>query len=131
MPTRSNLEQAALLRFENIARRSDFPVFKGQGADNRIQTEGNLYFQFGDLRVDTTTHHIVVEAESAGGVTNLVKYWYCLTDTTLSRHISKPIILLDLFRQVTLNDHGFHLALWNFLWNEMQRAIGDRIQAHA
>ncbi len=129
MQRRVNLEQAALLRFEDIARRFGLRVFKGQVADNRIPIGGNLYFQFGDLRIDTSTHHVVVEVESAGGVTNLVKYWYCLTDNTLSKHISKPIILLYVFRQISANDYGSHLALWSFLWYQMQEAIGDRIQA--
>jgi hypothetical protein len=126
---RENLEQTALLAIENVARRSGLTVFKGQSADNRLLLGGNLYFQFGDLRVDTGTHHIVVEAESAGGVTNLVKYWYYLEDRTLSKGMVKPIILLHLYRQVSASDYGSHLALWDFLWNKMRKTVGNRIQA--
>jgi hypothetical protein len=126
---RENLERTALFAFENVARKHGFTVFKGQGSDNRLLLGGNLYFQFGDLRVDTDTHHIVVEAESAGGVTNLAKYWYCLADRTLSKSIVKPITLLHLFRQVSASDYGSHLALWDFLLNEMRKTVGDQIQA--
>ena len=129
MRGRENLEGTALLAFENVAIRSGFTLIKGQGSNNRLLLGGNLYFQFGDLRVDTGTHHIVVEAESAGGVTNLAKYWYYLADRTLSKGIVKPIILLHLFRQVSASDYGSHLALWDFLWNEMRKTVGDRIQA--
>ncbi len=75
---RMNIESEILKRFVEVAHKYGYNVFKGQGKDNRIIIDGNTYFQFGDLRVDTETYHIVIEAESAGGVTNLVKYWYCL-----------------------------------------------------
>ena len=129
MQGRENLERTTLFAFENVARGFGFTVLKGQGSHNRLLLGGNLYFQFGDLRVTTGTHHVVVEAESAGGVTNLAKYWYYLADRTLSKGIVKPIILLHLFRQVSASDYGSHLALWDFLWNEMRKTIGDRIQA--
>lgn len=126
---RANLEQMALHRFEVIAERHKYRVFKGQSGLNRIVLIGSVYFQFGDLRVDTATHHIVVEAESAGGVTNLTKYWYCLADTNLSRQISKPIILFHIFRQVSENDYASHLGLWDFLWRRMEKDIGDHMKA--
>ena len=46
MQGRENLERAVLFAFENIARKSDFTVFKGQGSANRLLLAGNLYFQF-------------------------------------------------------------------------------------
>jgi len=122
---RDNLEEQALKRFEAIARRCGYEVFKGQGSDNRIVLKGNNYFQFGDLRVRAGTHYVVIEAESAGGVTNLVKYWYCLE----RKHIAKPMILLHLFRQTTPGDYASHLALWDFLYNRMSDALADRIRA--
>ena len=128
MDERINYERAAILEFENIAQKHGLRVFKKQGADNRIFLGGNLYFQFGDLRVNTPTHHVVIEAESAGGATNLVKYWYCLADETLCKQILKPIILLHLFRQSSESDYGAHLKLWDFLSHEMNKVLGSRIQ---
>jgi len=122
-------EKAAILPFENIARENHLIPLKGQGNDNKIFLGGKLNFQFGDLRVDTKKHHVVIEVESAGGVTNLVKYWYCLADKTLSKQILMPIILIHLFRQTSPNDYKSHLNLWNFMWGEMQKALVNRIQA--
>jgi hypothetical protein len=126
---RENLEQKALSAFEDTAKSFGFVVFKGQGSNNRLPLGDNLYFQFGDLRVDTDTSHIVIEVESAGGITNLAKYWYYITDKDLSKIIQKPIILIHLYRQVSHSDYGSHLALWDFVWAEMRKTTGDKIQA--
>lgn len=120
---KENLERKALERFEEIARKYNYRVFKGQGNDNRIPVRGNTYFQFGDLRVNTESHHIVIEVESAGGITNLVKYWYYLENRPST--VSKPIVLLHIFRQNSEADYGSHLALWDFMWDQMRRALGD------
>lgn len=58
----------------------DLTYITGMGAGNRLPLDGwdlvgNQRFQFGDLRIETPTTTILIEAESAGGVTNLVKYW--------------------------------------------------------
>jgi len=129
MQKREDLEGIALSQFENVAHRHGFPVFKGQGTKNRIHISGNTYYQFGDLRVETSTHHVVLEVESAGGVTNLVKYWYCLEDAALSKYFPKGLILFHVFHQNSLNDYGSHLALWEFLVNQMYASTGERIQA--
>lgn len=122
---RKNLEQIALKKFEEVARKYGYQVFKGQGRHNRLPLEGNTYFQFGDLRVDTKTHHVVIEVESAGGMTNLVKYWYCLE----KQLIKKPVILLHVFQQSSKADYASHLSLWHFLWNKMKKALGGRMIA--
>jgi len=126
---RVNLEQLAITKFEAVARRNKFSVFKGQHAINRIVLGRNTYFQFGDLRVETATHHVIVEAESAGRVTNLAKYWYCLTNANLFKQVLKPVILIHIFRQVSENDYASHLALWDFLWHEMEKNVSDHIRA--
>jgi hypothetical protein len=123
---RENLERQALEQFEIVANRRGHRVFKGQGNDNRLSLQGNVYYQFGDLRVTTSTHHIVVEVESAGGVTNLVKYWHCLE----SGLIDQPLVLLHIFRQTSPADYGSHLKLWDFLWSLMQASLGDRMVAN-
>jgi hypothetical protein len=125
---RQNLERQALEGFEKIARKHRYPVFKGQGSDNRIRVDGNTYFQFGDLRVDVGNYYVVIEVESAGGVTNLVKYWQCLENRASA--IEKPVVLFHVFRQGRRNDYGSHLALWDFMWSKMNDALGDtRIKA--
>ena len=129
MQEREDLERSALAGFENAATKYGFPIFKGQGSGNRIHLRGNLYFQFGDLRVETGRNHVIVEVESAGGVTNLVKYWYCLKDSSLSKHLPMPVVLFHVFRQSSPSDYGSHLLLWDFLANEMQVSIGERIKA--
>ena len=124
---RKNLEQQALNQFEDIAKKHGYRIFKKQGLDNRIPVESNTFFQFGDLRVETKTHYIVIEVESAGGITNLVKFWYCIKKRP--NIVKKPIILMHIFRQSSSADYGSHLALWDFMWGQMKDTIGDSIKA--
>jgi len=124
---RANLEREMLREFINIAKKYGYEPISGQGIDNRIILEGNLYFQFGDLRVDTPSCHVVIEAETAGGVTNLVKYWYCFQRQ--NQIISKPIVLLHIFNTSSENDYGSHLLLWDDMWARMTNDLGDRMQA--
>ena len=58
---------------------------------------GSRQFQFGDLRIETGTATIVVEAESAGGVTNLAKY-----RPFLAARPAKRLVLGHLFGSVRL-----------------------------
>lgn len=120
-----SLEAQALARFKEVAA-VYYPDgwFTGWAFPNRIP-QANTGFQFGDLRVDVGTHHVVVEVESAGGVTNLTKYWYLL-DTGL---VSKPIILFHIFAQASSDDYRSHLDLWDFLAARMRGALGDKVQA--
>jgi hypothetical protein len=75
--------------------------------------------------VDTKTRHIVIEAESAGGVTNLVKYWYCLKRGL----ITGPITLIHLFRQTSGQDYVAHLRLWDFLRDKMKSDLAGDFDA--
>ena len=118
------LEKLALEKFQTIASAYPFPTFRGQGLANRIARKGNSYFQFGDLRVDTPGRHIILEVESAGGVTNLVKYWYGLD----SGEITRPVTLLHIFAQVSADDYASHL-LWDYLVERMQSSLGDSFAA--
>jgi len=122
---RANIEQEMLREFIKIAKEHEYPLVLGQGSDNRIKLEGNLYFQFGDLRVDTPSSHVVIEVETAGGVTNLVKYWYCFK----KRIITKPIVLLHIFKTSSKSDYGSHLLLWDYLWSSMNNDLGNQIVA--
>lgn len=123
---RIEYEKEAVLKFENVAKEHCLSAFKGTASNNRISLGDNLYFQFGDLRVDTLRYHVVIEAESAGGVTNLVKYWYCLALNPPPTQISLPIILIHVFKQTGPHSYESHLKLWEFLWSEMQKTLGDK-----
>lgn len=98
--------------------------YSTQRLNNRIVL-GAGYFQFGDLRVDTKTKHIIIEVDH-GGVTNLVKYWYCL-DKAL---IKNPIILIQLYQKNTEGDYASHVELWKFLSKQMERALNGKFIAH-
>ena len=71
---------------------------------------GSQRFQFGDLRVELADRLVVVEVESGGGLTNLVKYW---PPTPTG---DRPILLIHAFGQVSANDYLSHLRLWDFVW---------------
>jgi len=126
---RANSEQEMLKEFIKIAKKHGYKPISGQGNDNRIELEEN-YFQFGDLRVDTQSSHVVIEVETAGGVTNLVKYWYCLhtKNSTISKS-KKTIVLLHIFNTSSEGDYGSHQLLWDFLWSQMKKDLEDRMQA--
>ena len=123
----TNYEKQVIDKFEEIAHKYNFDVLKGQGINNRIPLSGNTYFQFGDLRVETKTHHIIIEVESGGGVTNLAKYWYAIENKLQS--IEKPIILMHIYKQSSKYDFGSHLELWDFLWEHMRKSLGNRMKA--
>jgi hypothetical protein len=122
---RRDLERQALQQFKEIASRYSFPVYGGQGLSNRIAQRGRSYFQFGDLRVETPVRHVVIEVESTGGVTNLVKYWYCLQEGK----IVKPLTLLHVFAQASTDDYASHLLLWDTLSSKMRAELAPRFVA--
>lgn len=120
-------EKLWLERFEIAAKELDFTPFTGTGGNKRITITGNLYYQFGDLHVETDTYYIVIEIEGAGGVTNLVKYWYMVLE--MPGKIDKPIILMHIYKQNSSNDYGSHLLLWDLIWSRMKKEVGARITA--
>lgn len=78
-------------------------VFSGLKPENRYELKGwelSLIqrFQFDDLRVELPDCAVVIEAESAGGVGNLVKYWPLLRDGSLDKRfvLGLPVALADL-----------------------------------
>lgn len=102
-------------------------VYRGQGAANRFDVPGwNLpvlqRFQFGDFRLETPGEIIIVETESAGGVTNLVKYWPFLA----SGAVEKRLILLHLFQVASEGDYIAHRRLWGYLVERMKEDLQMR-----
>lgn len=128
---RQNYEKEALEKMISIANRNNCKYCMGQNNVNSIPIRGLVKFQFGDFRIDTNDKHFVIELESAGGATNLVKYWYFLNDENIlsKKIINKPIILFHIFRQISENDYLSHLLLWDFLWDKMKNSLGDKIIA--
>ena len=109
---------------------TDMPAVQyasGMGSANRFPLQGwNLVgqqqFQFGDLRIETPTTTIVVEAESAGGVTNLAKYW-----PYLEGRPAKRFVLVHLFQVWSSNDYVSHLRLWEYLVERMRADLESRM----
>lgn len=126
---RVSWEQMMLKPFVGLAKKYDQKPIMRQTGDNRIELGGNLYFQFGDLLVNTSSQHVVVEAETAGGVTNLVKYWYCIQKGSTNHAITKPVKLLHVFKTNSKNDYGSHLLLWKELWSKMKGELNGQLDA--
>jgi hypothetical protein len=79
-------------------------------------------FQFGDLRYETKTSRVVVEVESGGGLTNLVKYWPMLGAELGDRRFA----LAHLFKVSSESDYIAHRRLWEYLIERMQRDLDHR-----
>lgn len=117
-----SLEQEVLAHIEAaVADCADVQeIRRGQGSDNRFDVPGwslpmRQRFQFGDLRIESPLWTVVVEAESAGGETNLVKYWpYLRSERPLKR-----LLIVHLFRLASGDDYIAHRRLWDFLANRM------------
>ena len=122
---RQSYEKAALEPFRKAAARFNLTANSGQAKDNRITLEGNVYYQFGDLRVCRDDCNVIVEVESAGGVTNIAKYWYCLQNQL----IDGPVFLIHLYRQTSPSDYYSHLALWRFLADKTSLSFPNSFQA--
>ena len=123
--TRRNIEAECLVLFDQVLTALAIrDAVRGYGASNRFDPSfelvGQQRFQFGDLRVELPDRTVVVEVESGGGLTNLVKYWPFASLTP------KPILLLHAFGQGSLNDYISHLRLWDFTWAKMREEIWSR-----
>jgi hypothetical protein len=98
----------------------------GMGGANRFPLAGwdlvgMQQFQFGDLRIETPTTTVVVEAESAGGVTNLAKYW-----PLLEAGHPRRFVLAHLFQVSSQGDYVSHIRLWAYLVERMRADLAER-----
>ena len=124
MTKRLTTEQRLLAPFiAELTRRAE-PYSTGRKRDNQISLGGQVFFQRSDLWVPRA--RIAVEVESAGGVTNLGKFWYLLEQGM----IESPLTVLHVFSQVSDNDWEAHFRIWDVLAREMRRAFGDKFVAH-
>lgn len=127
MATRVSHEALILAKLRDAL--SDLPGVTyagGMGSANRFPLEawqliGSQRFQFGDLRIETPSTTIVVEAESAGGITNLAKYW-----PFLEARPSKRFVLAHLFQVLSANDYVSHLRLWDYITERMRDDLAAR-----
>jgi hypothetical protein len=102
-------------------------IRSGFSAENRIGIPGwelvpNQRFQFGDIRFEGPRATVVVEFESAGGLTNLVKYWPLLA----VGQFHKRFTLAHVFRLETANDYIAHRRLWRFTVERMREDLKRR-----
>lgn len=121
-PKRRDIEAECLATFDHVLAELGLQAGgRGYGAGNRFdpgfELMGQQRFQFGDLRVVMQDRLVVVEVESAGGLTNLVKYW------PLAQSLTPPILLLHAFGQCSANDYLSHLRLWDFVWGKMRAEL--------
>lgn len=102
-------------------------VYTGLGAANRFGIEGwgltpGQQFQYGDLRFEAEDLRLVVEIESAGGLTNLVKYWPLLPSAAASRRF----LLIHVFHMSSDGDYIAHRRLWEHVRQRMIEDLGRR-----
>lgn len=109
-------EREALRLFHEVLSELGLEFYSGQSRSNRIELSKRIYYQFGDLRVSSGNRHVVVEVESAGGVTNLAKYWLSLERKLVAGQLG----LLHLFLQSSSGDYASHLELWDLLAEQMR-----------
>ena len=99
----------------------------GMGGLNRIaphawELKVIQRFQFGDLRYESDTVRVIVEVESGGGLTNLVKYWPMLG----AELGDKRFILAHLFMVSSEFDYIAHRRLWKYLVDRMRHDLDVR-----
>jgi hypothetical protein len=121
-PARQKIEAELLRPFIEVVQRRGLAHSMGQGSKNQVPIRPRVYFQFGDLRVELPSSTLLIEVESSGGVTNLAKYWEIIETC----RIEKPVRLLHVFRQKSINDYEAHLVIWRFLSEKMTQALGPR-----
>ncbi len=122
---RQAYETGALLPFRKVLRKHGLRWYSGQGAENCVNITGRVGFQFGDLRFSLGGCHLVVEAETVGGVTNLAKYWYCLREGL----VDGKIFLFHVFWQETPDSYRSHLLVWDLLRAEIRKEFPGRFHA--
>jgi hypothetical protein len=99
----------------------------GMGGANRIapgswELKVMQRFQFGDLRYEAEHARVIVEVESRGGLTNLVKYWPMLGEELSD----KRFVLAHLFMVSSEFDCIAHRKLWEYAVERMQHDLDGR-----
>jgi hypothetical protein len=127
-PIRTSFEARAITALRAaIGERVTVEPSSGMGGLNRIAPESwelkvMQRFQFGDMRYEVDKSRVVVEVESGGGLTNLVKYWPMLGDQLNG----KRFVLAHLFMVSSEFDYIAHRKLWEYIVSRMQRDLEHR-----
>jgi hypothetical protein len=79
-------------------------------------------FQYGDLRIEGARATVVIEVESAGGVTNLLKYWPLFE----ANQLRKRFVLAHVFRIQSAGDYIAPRQLWSYLVEKMRLGLESR-----
>lgn len=112
---------------EAIGDRVSVVPSQGMGGLNRIapvswELKLMQRFQHGDLRYQTDRTRVVIEVESGGGLTNLVKYWPMLG----AELNDKRFVLAHLFMVSSESDYIAHRKLWEYVVERMRRDLDSR-----
>lgn len=127
-PIRTSFEAQALAALRAaIGDRVTIEPSSGMSSLNRIAPESwelkvMQRFQFGDLRYETGRTRVILEAESGGGLTNLVKYWPMLG----AELTDKRFVLAHLFMVSSESDYIAHRKLWDYVVDRMRRDLDHR-----
>jgi hypothetical protein len=127
-PVRVSHERAALDALDaELGAIAGTRSHRGMAAGNRFAIERwslapNQLFQFGDLRLEGEAVTAVVEFESAGSATNLVKYWPLLERWPAGRRF----VLAHVFRIQSAGDYIAHRRLWSYLLERMEEDLTRR-----
>lgn len=123
MKTSYIIERLCSLLPKEELNKKGLEIYSGQRGNNRVDLcnseNSHSYFEFGDLRLEFKNSRIIVEVDTAGGVTNLAKYYYMLNepDQFNFRDIipDKITYLLHVFVCKDYNDYLAHRRLWIYL----------------
>lgn len=123
-----SFERLAINRLrDSLSDLTELSFSQGMAITNRFAVDAwelpvLQHFQFGDLRIETPKVTVVIEVESAGGITNVVKYWPLL-GAGVPR---KRFVLIHLFRITTPGDYQAHRRLWEYVVERMREDLQRR-----
>jgi hypothetical protein len=126
--TRTSFEAQAIASLRDaIGDRVSVEPVSGMGGLNRVAPESwelkvMQRFQFGDLRYETNKVRVIVEVESGGGLTNLVKYWPMLGEELKDRRF----VFAHLFMVSSEFDYIAHRRLWEYVVERMRGELDQR-----
>jgi len=125
-------------QFEAIAKEYNFErkkdLFRGQNDGDKKVIGGNVYFEFGDLRISlrttSSTHHVIIEVDNSPSiVNNILKYWYMLEKKIVKNKIS----LIHLFNRKaskSKKDLEANIELWKFINGKMEENLVNKFKGN-
>lgn len=107
------------------------PYFSGQNKKNFVyidkDSKSGPNFEFGDLRVEFKNVRVIVEVDTAGGVTNLAKYFFMLNEKEKFNfndiEPDKSTYLLHIFVCKNETDYLAHRKLWFYIQNNIKNEL--------